>query len=67
METEPKVFAQVCRRCRSRALVISLAREKAMIDVFATGVRAYYCWADWGGWSDRKKRHFTSRTAPSAV
>ena len=47
--------------------MISLAREKAMTDVFATGVRAYYCWADWGGWSDRKKRHFTSRTAPSAV
>lgn len=46
MELEPKVSAQVCRRCRSRALEISLPREKAMIDVFGTGLCAYYLWAD---------------------
>ena len=55
MELEPKVSAQVCRRCRSRALEISLPREKAMVDAFGTGMCAYYLWADGDGWIDRKK------------
>lgn len=42
MELEPKVPAQVCRRYGSRALAISLPREKAMIDVFGTGACTYY-------------------------
>lgn len=29
--------------------MIGLPREEAEIDVFGTGLCAFYCWAGWGG------------------
>lgn len=68
VEAEPRECVQVRRRCRGRAEMITLPREEAEMDVFGTGLCAFYCWegCGGGGWAGNKG-HFTPRTVPAAA